>query len=79
MVACCAKLISDADFARLKDVAMDSTPPAGTRRFFPDIGARYDIATLPRQRQLWDCYAAAQHAFATVLRTLGASDSRQQL
>jgi HEPN domain-containing protein len=74
----CAGLIPTADLSRLKDAATDSTSSPATRRFFPDVGMRYNPAALPNQRRLWDCYALAQHAFATVLRALGASDSRQQ-
>jgi hypothetical protein len=72
-----AKLISDADLAKLKEAAMDSASSAASRKFFADFGARYDDTTLPAQRRLWHCFAAAQHAFATVLRVFGASDSRQ--
>jgi HEPN domain-containing protein len=74
----CAGLILPADLARLRGAAADSTSPPVARRFFPDVGMRYDPAALPNQRRLWECYALAQHAFATVLRALGASDSRQQ-
>jgi HEPN domain-containing protein len=74
----CAGLIPLADLARLRNAAADSTSPPAARRLFPDVGMRYDPAALPNQRRLSECYASAQHAFATVLRALGASDSRQQ-
>jgi hypothetical protein len=74
----CAGLIPPADLARLRGGAADSTSPSAARQFFPDVGMRYDPAALPNQRRLWKCYALAQHALATVLRALGASDSRQQ-
>jgi hypothetical protein len=76
-IPCCGNLISSPDLARLKVAAMDSISSPATRRFFPDHGASYRVTILPAQRRLWDCYAAAQHAFATVLRVFGASDCRR--
>lgn len=69
----CAHLIPVADFARIEDAAKDSARAQG---LFPRHDAHYDSATFPR-RQLWECYATAQHTFATVLRALGAPDSRK--
>ncbi|MGI8437288.1 MAG: hypothetical protein ACR2NX_10345 [Chthoniobacterales bacterium] len=69
---CCSEFIPVADFDRIKNAALDAISP---REMFPRHGAHYDAVTLPN-RQLWDCYAAAQYAFATVLRVFGAPDSR---
>jgi hypothetical protein len=69
----CAHLIPAADLARLENAAKDS---ATTQCLFPKLDAHYDSVTFARRR-LWECYATAQHAFATVLRALGASDSRK--
>lgn len=69
----CAQLIPAADLVRIRNAATDS---AKTRRLFPKHDAHYDSGTFPRCR-LWECYATAQHAFATALRALGASDSRK--
>jgi hypothetical protein len=69
----CAHLIPAADFARLENAAQDS---AKTQCLFPRHDAHYDSVKFPRRR-LWECYTTAQHAFATVLRALGASDSRK--
>jgi hypothetical protein len=69
----CAHLIPAADFVRLKSAATDS---AKAQCLFPTHDAHYGSATFP-PRRLWECYATAQHAFATALRALGASDSRK--
>jgi hypothetical protein len=69
----CAHLIPIADLACIESAAKDS---ARAQCLFPRHDAHYDCATFPRHR-LWECYATAQHAFATVLRALGASDSRE--
>jgi hypothetical protein len=71
----CGHLISPADLARLQHVADDSTLQSAGRKFFPDVASRYEAAQLSGRR-LWDCYASAQHSFATILRALGGSDSR---
>jgi hypothetical protein len=69
----CVQLIPGADLGRIKTAAIDSV---STRRLFPEHDAHYDSVALS-SRRLWECYATAQHAFATVLRALGASDSRE--
>lgn len=69
----CRHLISAPDFARLKAAAIDS---AQTQNLFPRHDAHYDSLNFPRRR-LWECYATAQHAVATVFRAVGASDSRK--
>ena len=69
----CAQLIPAADFARVENAEKDS---ARAQSLFPRHDAHYDSGTFPGRR-LWECYATAQHTFATVLRALGASDSRQ--
>lgn len=76
VVAKCGRLIQHSDLVRLINIGSDCALPEKARQLFPDVGARYSETTLPARR-LWQCYAAAQHAFATVLRVLGASDSRQ--
>jgi hypothetical protein len=69
----CAHLIPAADFVRIENAAVDSSQ---TQSLFPAHDAHYASATFP-PRRLWECYATAQHAFATVLRALGALDSRK--
>jgi hypothetical protein len=69
----CAHLIPAADFARLENAAMDS---AKTQSLFSRHDVHYNSVNFPRRR-LWQCYATAQHAFATVLHALRASDSRK--
>jgi hypothetical protein len=69
----CAHLIPPADFTRIEQAARDSVK---TQCLFPRHDAHYDSVTFARRR-LWECYAAAQHAFATALRALGAPDSRK--
>jgi hypothetical protein len=70
---CCAHLIPTADLARLRNAAGDS---AQAHCLFPMHDAHYGSATFP-PRRLWECYATSRHAFATVLRALGAPDSRK--
>jgi hypothetical protein len=60
-------LIPTADFLRMKEAA--------TRSLFPRHDAHYESAIFSHDC-LWKCYSTAQHAYATVLRALGASDSR---
>jgi hypothetical protein len=68
--------IRTADFARLETAANDSGRDRLSRQIFPDFGERYQAGSLSGRR-LWACYAAAQHALATILRLLGGSDSRE--
>jgi hypothetical protein len=69
----CAHLFGAADFARIKDAAIDS---ATTQCLFPPHDAHYQAGNFA-PRRLWNCYATAQHSLATVLRVLGAPDSRR--
>ena len=68
-------LVPIEDLTRITKVAYDSVSEITVRQIFPDFRARYEGMSLPGRR-LWQCYAAAVHAFATTLRLLGASDSR---
>jgi len=70
----CPGVVPAADLARIEKLAKDSVTAAALGRTFPDFGARYEGMSLPNRR-LWECYAAAIHAFATTLRVFGGSDS----
>lgn len=76
VAARCANLVPPDDFTRIGEAANGIRSSAGTREIFPGFGARYEGKELSN-RELWECYRAAQHALATVLRALGDSDSRE--
>lgn len=75
VVARVRSLVPIEDLTRIAKVADDSVSAITVRQIFPDFGARYEGMSLPGRR-LWHCYVTAVHAFATTLRSLGASDSR---
>src|SRR5947208_10764033 len=75
VVAMVPSLVPMEDLTRITKVADDSVAAITVRQIFPDFGARYEGIIRPGRR-LWHAYAAAVHAFATTLRSLGASDSR---
>jgi hypothetical protein len=72
----CADVLDAKDLALFIAVAKDSKLKSELRQLFPDVRARYEDTALI-DRRVWQCYAAAQHALATVLRTLGGNDSRK--